>query len=136
MEPAMTVRLVFRPYTDVRRAICTSAPWRTSIRVSPDFVLRRHRSPSFGYQRTRSGSVPLERAGRRCAHQWFNPPVGFASKNKPLKGLRRLSRLRFHYASSLFTTLMLASPLDSLDRVSRRGSQLRPEAPKRLILLR
>lgn len=67
----MTVRLVFRPYTDVRRAICTSAPWRTSIRVSPDFVLRRHRSPSFGYQQTRSSSVLLEQAGRRCTGGGF-----------------------------------------------------------------
>ncbi|XP_003366551.1 conserved hypothetical protein [Trichinella spiralis] len=28
------VRLVFRPYTQVRRVICTSTPLRTSTRVS------------------------------------------------------------------------------------------------------
>ena len=49
------VRLVFRPYTQFRRSICTSESLRTSIRVSPDFVLTRHSSPSFGSQRVRSG---------------------------------------------------------------------------------
>lgn len=49
------VRLVFRPYTQFRRSICTSESLRTSIRVSPDFVLTRHSSPSFGSQRLRSG---------------------------------------------------------------------------------
>ena len=44
------VRLVFRPYTQLRRSICTSESLRTSIRVSPDFILARHSSPSFGSQ--------------------------------------------------------------------------------------
>jgi hypothetical protein len=51
------VRLVFRPYTQLRRSICTSESLRTSTRVSPGFVLARHRSPSFGSQRVRSGFV-------------------------------------------------------------------------------
>src|SRR3569623_390672 len=50
------VRLVFRPYTQIRRTICTSVPLRTSIRVSPDFILPRHRSPSFGSQQICSNS--------------------------------------------------------------------------------
>ena len=41
-------RTVFRPYTQFRRSICTSESPRTSIRVSPDFILTRHSSPSFG----------------------------------------------------------------------------------------
>jgi hypothetical protein len=45
------VRLVFRPYTQLRRSICTSESLRSSIRVSPDFNLARHSSPSFGSQR-------------------------------------------------------------------------------------
>ena len=45
------VRLVFRPYTRVGRAICTSAPLRASTRVSSGFALLRHSSPSFGSQR-------------------------------------------------------------------------------------
>ena len=44
------VRLVFRPYTQIRRSICTSEPLRASIRVSSDFTLFRHSSPSFGSQ--------------------------------------------------------------------------------------
>jgi len=42
------VRLVFRPYTHIRRTICTSVSLRASTRVSPGFTLCRHRSPSFG----------------------------------------------------------------------------------------
>src|SRR5687767_327906 len=37
------VRLVFRPYTQIRRTICTSVSLRAS-------TLFRHRSPSFGSQ--------------------------------------------------------------------------------------
>ena len=42
------VRLVFRPYTQVRRTICTSVSLRASTRVSSGFTLPRHSSPSFG----------------------------------------------------------------------------------------
>ena len=38
------VRLVFRPYTQVRRSICTLESLRTSTRVSPGFALLRHSS--------------------------------------------------------------------------------------------
>lgn len=55
------VRLVFRPYAQVRRSICTSEPLRTSTRVSPGFVLLKHSSPSFGYHRVRSGSTSASR---------------------------------------------------------------------------
>lgn len=44
------VRLVFRPYTQIRRSICTSEPLRASTRVSSGFTLFRHSSPSFGSQ--------------------------------------------------------------------------------------
>ncbi len=50
------VRLVFRPYTQIWRSICTSEPLRASIRVSSDFTLFRHSSPSFGSQQIRSYS--------------------------------------------------------------------------------
>ena len=49
------VRLVFRPYTQLRRSICTSESLRSSIRVSPDFNLARHSSPSFGSEWMHSG---------------------------------------------------------------------------------
>ena len=50
------VRLVFRPYTQIWRSICTSDTLRASIRVSSDFTLFRHSSPSFGSQQIRSYS--------------------------------------------------------------------------------
>ena len=63
------VRLVLRPYTQIRRSICTSEPLRTSIRVSSDFVLFRHSSPSFGSQSVRSDSTTEQVLvmGRCCA---------------------------------------------------------------------
>ena len=59
------VRLVFRPYTQVWRSICTSESLQTSTRVSSGFILPRHSSPSFGYQRVRSNSAisPIKEAG-------------------------------------------------------------------------
>ena len=50
------VRLVFRPYTQVGRTICTSVSLRASIRVSSDFTLPKHSSPSFGSQHICSNS--------------------------------------------------------------------------------
>ena len=57
------VRLVFRPYTQIRRSICTSEPLRASTRVSSGFALLRHSSPSFGSQHTCSYSNPSEDVG-------------------------------------------------------------------------
>ena len=63
------VRLVFRPYTQVLRSICTSEPLRASTRVSSGFTLFRHSSPSFGSQHTCSTADPSVniRSGRRCS---------------------------------------------------------------------
>ena len=59
------VRLVFRPYTQIRRTICTSVSLRASTRVSPGFTLFRHRSPSFGSQQICSYShISAEMVGR------------------------------------------------------------------------
>lgn len=55
------VRLVFRPYAQVGRTICTSVPRRTSTRISSGFVLLKHSSPSFGSYRTCSTSKLFER---------------------------------------------------------------------------
>ena len=94
------VRLVFRPYTQVRRAICTSAPLRASTRVSSGFTLLRHSSPSFGSQHECSLSNLSQKikVGR-----WCKFPI----------------RSYFHYACG-FGAHTLASMLDSLVRVSRR----------------
>jgi hypothetical protein len=82
------VRLVFRPYTQVRKAICTSAHLRASTRVSSGFALLRHSSPSFGSQRVCSYSNLSQKlmVGRWCRHRpshqsgylrlWvFHPPT-------------------------------------------------------------
>jgi len=66
------VRLVFRPYTQLRRSICTSESLRSSIRVSPDFNLARHSSPSFGSQRVCSccsARNEVEAKRRGCARK-------------------------------------------------------------------
>jgi hypothetical protein len=57
------VRLVFRPYTQIRRSICTSEPLRASTRVSSGFTLFRHSSPSFGSQQLCSYSNPSKKSG-------------------------------------------------------------------------
>ncbi len=64
------VRLVFRPYTQVRKAICTSAHLRASTRVSSGFTLLRHSSPSFGSQQLRSHSNLLQ---KRMVGRWCRP---------------------------------------------------------------
>ena len=63
------VRLVFRPYPQIWRSICTSEPLRASTRVSSGFTLFRHSSPSFGSQHTCSYSNPSLkiRIGRWCS---------------------------------------------------------------------
>ncbi|KAK8955397.1 hypothetical protein KSP40_PGU009168 [Platanthera guangdongensis] len=52
------VRLVFRPYTQVRRTICTSVLLRASTRVSSSFTPLRYSSPSFGSWHACSHSNP------------------------------------------------------------------------------
>jgi hypothetical protein len=100
------VRLVFRPYTQIRRTICTSVSLRASTRVSPGFALFRHRSPSFGSQRVCSYSNLAQVLDRSIV-----PPKVPTSA--------RQARLYFHYASGFYTQI-LAYTSDSLVRVSRR----------------
>jgi hypothetical protein len=103
------VRLVFRPYTQIRRTICTSVSLRASTRVSPGFTLFRHRSPSFGSQQICSYSN-LSQANDRS----IVPPI-----RRQGSYLSRRNDLHFHCASG-FGTQILAYMLDSLVRVSRR----------------
>ncbi|CAN7088012.1 unnamed protein product [Brassica rapa subsp. narinosa] len=65
------VRLVFRPYTQVRRTICTSVSLRASTRVSSGFAPLRHSSPSFGSQQACSHSNPSQKikVGRLCTRE-------------------------------------------------------------------
>jgi len=112
------VRLVFRPYTQIwrsictseslRRSICTSESLRASTRVSSGFTLFRHSSPSFGSQQMRSYSnLPENRIGRSMMHVFTLSPL--APKCDSLSLRRRVSFAR-----------RLAHMLDSLVRVSRR----------------
>ena len=75
------VRLVFRPYTQIRRTICTSVSLRASTRVSPGFTLLRYSSPSFGSQQV-------------CLHSNLSPKieVGCYYKNY---------NCHFHYAHTV-----------------------------------
>jgi hypothetical protein len=96
------VRLVFRPFTQVWRTICTSVPLRAFTRVSPGFTLLRRSSPSFGSYQICSCSSPLsETPGRLLLNQLI------------LSFLMR----------SGFSTLTLAYWIDSLVRVSRRDGK-------------
>ena len=111
------VRLVFRPYTQLGRSICTSESLRSSTRVSPGFDLVRHRSPSFGSQRV--GSVSVRSALSRHSN---------ATRMRPLCSRRDLRSRHVHHGRSLLSLRLagfvfsrrLAHMLDSLVRVSRR----------------
>ena len=112
------VRLVFRPYTRLRRSICTSESLRTSTRVSPGFVLAGHRSPSFGSQHVCSWYACQESANQTPSQT----PRGCAA---PALHQRRISPQLAERAFAFATPLglnaqRLAHMLDSLVRVSRR----------------
>jgi len=102
------VRLVFRPYTQVWRSICTSESLRASTRVSPGFALPRHSSPSFGSQHICSDAArepwPTDRS--------MVPRRSHLGRPK--------ANLYFHYAQRFYTGV-LAHMSDSLVRVSRRA---------------
>ncbi len=96
------VRLVFRPYTQIRRSICTLESLRASTRVSPGFALHRHSSPSFGSQQICSHSnLSSENHDRSMVLLALPTPITFI-------------------AHCGFATRVLAYMLDSLVRVSRR----------------
>jgi|SRR6188508_3165628 len=108
------VRLVFRPYTQVRRSICTSESLRTSTRVSSGLVLPRHSSPSFGYQRVCSSSaLPAKRS-------LDGPAVRPTELSRRDPAWATRGRLYFNCAFMGFQAQRLAYMLDSLVRVSRR----------------
>ena len=109
------VRLVFRPYTQIRRTICTSVSLRASTRVSPGFTLFRHRSPSFGSQQICSYSNLPQATDRSIV------PHCRANDNDSYLSCKRGS-LHFHYAFE-FSTQILAYMSDSLVRVSRRVNE-------------
>ena len=99
-------RLDFHPYTQITRAICTSAPLRSSTPLSKGFNLSRHRSTGFGYRGLdwrRAHPPPRPKA----AGTWFPSgfPVDPVNLAKPRNSLARFSKrktrhcLRFHALS-------------------------------------
>jgi len=104
------VRLVFRPYTQVRRSICTLESLRTSTRVSPGFALLRHSSPSFGSQHI-------------CSHSNLSPEGSWSVDSALFRSY--LSEQAHLYVNSALGVLprALAHMLDSLVRVSRRDDK-------------
>ena len=107
------VRWVFRPYTQIRRAICTLASRRTSTRVSPGFILPKYSSPSFGSSSIYSNFEIFKRAQ---VPYLFNQ-VFIAHNNRC-----RVDNHLFHFrsGSECLFALILAYKWDSLVRVSRR----------------
>ena len=102
------VRLVFRPYTQVWRTICTSVTLRASTRVSPGFTLLKHSSPSFGsYQICSYSNLSQKIMVGWCCR--FDPWHLLLSFLKPMS----------------FYTRKLAYVIDSLVRVSRRFGKSR-----------
>ena len=109
------VRLVFRPYTQVGRPICTSGPLRASTRVSSGFALPRHSSPSFGSYRTRSRStsptVRARRAGGAPGAPGGRDPTSGGARRPSLSlrrgvsiGLSPLTRARVRLLGPCFKT--------------------------------
>src|SRR5574343_756783 len=102
------VRLVFRPYTQLRRSICTSESLRSSTRVSPGFNLARHSSPSFGSQRVCSccsarSEVDAKRRG--CARE--GSPLGHRvpfAFTAPLGLVRPMARTHVRLLGPCFKT--------------------------------
>ena len=92
------VRLVFRPYRQVWRAICTSASLRASTRVSSGFTLLTHSSPSFGSQQICSYSnLSKEYPDRSMVPRCPEEPVSHLSRpNLPSLSFRIHRFLHLH----------------------------------------
>ena len=86
------VRLVFRPYTQVWRSICTSESLRTSTRVSSGFVLLRHSWHRIGqfYPVKRmirglgdetTSNTKLPYVGRTKSHNMYTPRFMYLRNN-------------------------------------------------------
>ena len=122
------VRLVFRPYTQLRQSICTSELLRSSIRVSPDFNLARHSSPSFGSQHLCSAY------SQQCEVDW-------KSRDCALRIVPRADKLLFAFTAPLglvnpMTSIhvRLLGPCFKTGRSGRRPTRQRDENRNRALL--
>ena len=112
------VRLVFRPYAQLRRSICTSESLRSSIRVSPDFNLARHSSPSFGSQHL-------------CSAYSQRSEVDWKSRECALRILPRADKLLFAFTAPLSLVNSMARIhvrlLGPCFKTGRRGHRPTPQ---------
>ena len=122
------VRLVFRPYAQLRRSICTSESLRSSIRVSPDFNLARHSSPSFGSQHLCSVY------SQRCEVDW-------KSRECALRIFPRADKLLFAFTAPLSLVnsmarihVRLLGPCFKTGRRGHRPTRQRDENRNRALL--
>ena len=122
------VRLVFRPYAQLRRSICTSESLRSSIRVSPDFNLARHSSPSFGSQHLCSAY------SQRCEVDW-------KSRDCALRIVPRADKLLFAFTAPLSLVnsmarihVRLLGPCFKTGRRGHRPTRQRDENRNRALL--
>ena len=114
------VRLVFRPYAQVRRSICTSEPLRSSTRVSSGFNLLKHSSPSFGSQRARFRSIqPMRR------NESADDAPTFSEKGRISSLLPSLCS-RVSYCPAPRARVRLLGPCF---KTGRRGGRLKPQTP-------
>ena len=132
------VRLVFRPFTQIWRSICTSEPLRASTRVSPGFTLPKQSSPSLKNRERREEDVSLWCSSRYKRllrlfflsqyYSYLSGPNMYAHTQTFLANdcgrriVQNSYHCYFHYAWR-FATSILAHMLDSLVRVSRRGKE-------------
>ena len=88
------VRLVFRPYTQVKRTICTSVSLRASTIVSSGFPPLRNSSPSFESRRLCSTRTLLTRLWWPTVHPFIEARGSRQSVSLRLPGFRarRLAR--------------------------------------------
>ncbi|WZY99609.1 hypothetical protein YC2023_071938 [Brassica napus] len=93
------VRLVFRPYTQVRRTICTSVSLRASTRVSSVFATLRH---------SRLTLEPFsEDQGRSAVHPSGIQPISFLA---PYGFTHPLIRTHVRLLGPCFKTGQMGSP--------------------------
>ena len=127
------VRLVFRPYTQVRRTICTSVSLRASTRVSSGFAPLRHSSPSFGSRQVCSLEPFSEDQGRSALHPSRGiAPVSFLT---PYGFTRPLTRTHVRLLGPCFKTGRMGSPQASTGSTQlpkhARGARCPPRSRRR-----
>lgn len=117
------VRLVFRPYTQVRRTICTSVSLRASTRVSSGFAPLRHSSPSFGSRHACSHSNPSQKikVGRWCNPRRGSHQVSFLA---PHEFAHSPTRTHVRLLGPCFKTGRMGSPrVDARSARPPRGTK-------------